>query len=78
MAPAANWCRPLLGKMPPGGGLLLFGLRQRLGDVFLAVLDGFELHGHRVHHVEHRLHFEFEERKNAAEGLALLRLAPSV
>ena len=43
-------------------------LRARcLGSVLLSVLDGLDLDRHRVHHIDDRLHLEFENRKHAGE-----------
>ena len=39
--------------------------RLCLGGVFLAVFDGFELDRHRAHHIDDRLHLEFEYCKDA-------------
>jgi hypothetical protein len=39
--------------------------RLCLGGIFLAIFDGFELDRHRVHHIDDRLHLEFEYCKDA-------------
>jgi hypothetical protein len=40
---------------------------RRSGSVFLAIFDGLDLDCYRVHHINDRLHLEFEGRKDARD-----------